>query len=560
MNVTSGQHWQEQLDSQLAGFPEAQWAIAEWPTGSDSDGLPDADRLRQALAGYGTDSLFGEEVWKVLNREVRIDGAEFFKPNAGIIYPAVHELAERSLAAAKSLRPFAPLPQHGHRCTLCGEREWLTETAAQLHIPAGERRETPWLRKAQAGRFGIRKGEHLCGVCTLKRLWPTLFVEGLGELLDDKPTRFVISTHTMALATSLDCLAKDFGQTKLEKLRALACKFSIVEHQPVALPSSLHASLCALRQPNLVEIVKRLPSALDEARGEDAEERLAAGIAETARRQTRDLLRAAADGRRPHGRLACRQRRRLPVPLPGDLAPAGPRIARSFPRRPGGRRLPGLVAARVAGPARRHLRGAQRLLDARRPPHRRERLQGQAALRRWRRCPGHALGRRPAAGDAPAACGLERQRRPAAACPSDIDVRGLQLAKGYARLKGRLMPMMGSRASASIGAVVAHHQAPLSAVLRELRRAEGLQPRRMAATPSACAIIKRGGGEVGVTSRFWEMPHAVGAQRPRRRCWPTRRWACCCASPKRWRSPRCRDALCTTPSNGCPACRNAAAT
>jgi CRISPR-associated protein Cmr2 len=113
----------------------------------------------------------------------RIDGAEFFKPNAGIVYPAVHELAERSLAAAKSLRPFAPLPQHGHRCTLCGEREWLTEKAAQLHIPAGERRETPWLRKAEAGRFGIRKGEHLCGVCTLKRLWPTLFVEGLGELL-----------------------------------------------------------------------------------------------------------------------------------------------------------------------------------------------------------------------------------------------------------------------------------------------------------------------------------------------------------------------------------------
>jgi hypothetical protein len=35
-----GQHWQEQLDSQLAGFPEAQWAIAEWPTGSDRDACP----------------------------------------------------------------------------------------------------------------------------------------------------------------------------------------------------------------------------------------------------------------------------------------------------------------------------------------------------------------------------------------------------------------------------------------------------------------------------------------------------------------------------------------
>jgi len=94
--------------------------------------------------------------------------------------------------------------------------------------------------------------------------------------------------------------------------------------------------------------------------------------------------------------------------------------------------------------------------------------------------------------------------------PGDIDVRGLQLAKGYARLKGRLMPMMGSSASASIGAVVAHHQAPLSAVLRELRRAEGAA-KAHGRNAFCLRVMKRGGGEVGVTSRFWEMPHAVGA-------------------------------------------------
>lgn len=94
--------------------------------------------------------------------------------------------------------------------------------------------------------------------------------------------------------------------------------------------------------------------------------------------------------------------------------------------------------------------------------------------------------------------------------PGDIDVRGLQLAKGYARIKDRLMPMMGSRASASIGAVVAHHQAPLSAVLRELRRAEGAA-KAHGRNAFCLRIIKRGGGEVGVTSRFWEMPRAVGA-------------------------------------------------
>lgn len=102
------QEWQEQLDRQFADFPEAQWAIAEWPMNTGKDGLPDADQLHEALTTHGTDGLFGDEVWKVLNREVNIEGAEFFKPNAGIVYPAVHELDERSLATAKTLH-LSPL-------------------------------------------------------------------------------------------------------------------------------------------------------------------------------------------------------------------------------------------------------------------------------------------------------------------------------------------------------------------------------------------------------------------------------------------------------------------
>jgi CRISPR-associated protein Cmr2 len=91
--------------------------------------------------------------------------------------------------------------------------------------------------------------------------------------------------------------------------------------------------------------------------------------------------------------------------------------------------------------------------------------------------------------------------------PSRINVKGLKLGKGYARLKGRLMPMMGSRASASIGAVIAHHQSPLSSVLRELRRAEATA-KAHGRNAFCLRVIKRGGGEVGVTSRFWDMPDA----------------------------------------------------
>ena len=50
--------------------------------------------------------------------------------------------------------------------------------------------------------------------------------------------------------------------------------------------------------------------------------------------------------------------------------------------------------------------------------------------------------------------------------------RGLALQNGFAMLNGRLMRMMGTRATASCGAVIAHHQAPLSFVRRELDAAE----------------------------------------------------------------------------------------
>ena len=499
-------HWQEQLDRQFAGFPEAQWAIAEWPTGSRTDGLPDAARLRQALAAYGTDSLFGEKVWKVLNREVRVDGAEFFKPNAGIFYPAVHELAERSLAAAKSLRPFAALPQHGHRCTLCGEREWLSETAAQLRVPAGERRETPWLQIA--GRFGIRKGEHLCGVCTLKRLWPTLFVEGLGELLKEKPARFVVSTHTMALATSLDRLVENFGPETFEQFSALSRKFSLLDHQPVALPSALHRRLSSLRPATVVDMIKRLPSALDDARSEDAESRLAEDITKLlgARPETYYAL-IQMDGDHMGAWLAGNDpdyQCRFP-------ATWHPQVRASLDRFRGDPAVAAyLDSSRPASPAR-HAAISAALNDF--STHVARHVVENVCKGKLLYAGGDdVLAMLPVDDLMPAMLLLRAAWSGSAdlsGLPRDIDVRGLQLDKGYARIKDRLMPMMGSRASASIGAVVAHHQAPLSAVLRELRRAEAAA-KAHGRNAFCLRVIKRGGGEVGVTSRFWEMAQAAG--------------------------------------------------
>jgi len=62
--------------------------------------------------------------------------------------------------------------------------------------------------------------------------------------------------------------------------------------------------------------------------------------------------------------------------------------------------------------------------------------------------------------------------------------------------------MMGSAATASMGAIVAHHQAPLSAVLRQLRSAEK-KAKDHGRNAFCLRVMKRGGGEVSVTSKFW---------------------------------------------------------
>ena len=135
-----------QIAQQLAGFPEAYWAVATWPVnGADPadaeafmNGYKDvsaaAKQLHTALdqihPDLKTQGVFQEATWKVLTKELKLDGLQFWAPNTGILYPAVYELAERSLGAAKATRPFAPLLEEGHRCTLTGEAEWLTHDRA----------------------------------------------------------------------------------------------------------------------------------------------------------------------------------------------------------------------------------------------------------------------------------------------------------------------------------------------------------------------------------------------------------------------------------------------
>lgn len=255
-----------QLNEQLHGFPEVHWAAVPWsPLVQSKEGdIPDVTELRTAQAPFfpkDKSSFLDSKTWELLSQELQIEKQSFFKPNAGVLYPALYELLEKLGATAKSVRPFAQIKQHGYRDSISGEMEWLTTDRTQLSLSPGQRpKDTLWNKVS--GQFSIRKGEHLNTLGMLKRLWPKYFTDQISDLLDKDFRRFVISTHTMALATSLERWLEQPNRTSIpDTLSSQLVKF----RDSAVLPRKLAVQL--YNESNDADLVARkLPAYLDTLR------------------------------------------------------------------------------------------------------------------------------------------------------------------------------------------------------------------------------------------------------------------------------------------------------
>jgi CRISPR-associated protein Cmr2 len=94
----------------------------------------------------------------------------------------------------------------------------------------------------------------------------------------------------------------------------------------------------------------------------------------------------------------------------------------------------------------------------------------------------------------------------------DFDLR-----RGFVQWRNRLYQVMGEKATASAGAVIAHHQAPLGAVLRDLREAEkraktyrrnGDDGKPTDRDAFSLTVVKRSGGALILTDK-WGEPMAL---------------------------------------------------
>jgi CRISPR-associated protein Cmr2 len=530
-------HAYAQLRRQIEGFPEVHWAAVPFslikPRNEAKQTDLDVTGLLDAMAPF-----FGVELgkpcgfldtpaWQALQKEIEWgDGTTFFAPKPGVLYPAVYDLAERVLAATKSVRAFDQSEEKGWRDSLTGEAEWLTHDEDLLAVPAGKRIsrknekfrdgehvETLWTKIADEKPALARKGEHLGALSAIKRLWPTLFAEEVARATGQdagQAARFVVSTHTMALANNLETL-----HTKLAVPEAAKRLQQHVTEDDKA--PALPRALARLRE----SLAARIPAALERLSESDKpedEERL--------KRLESDIKEVLGHKPETYYALVLMDGDHMGRILSGDPEYAIPYRGSFHPQVQKG------FAERAAQHDLLKRYGEQnRALS----PNRHLAISGALNDFALHVVPeiveGEHLGRVIYAGGddvfamLPVADVLSAIRRLRHAYsgldPANMDKdwrdlrreKGLICKDGYAYLRGHLLRMMGDRATASCGVVIAHHQAPLAAVRRELdaaekrakstmyRNADGKLTNRNA---FSITLIKRSGGISRFTARWGE--------------------------------------------------------
>jgi len=494
----------EQLQRQLSDFPEVHWLAVPWSLVEGSGATLNMEKLESALRQFYPDSdkrpgFLGTDAWKLLSQELKVDGQRFFLPNGGVLYPALFDLMERANASAKSLRPFTQHSEEGYRCSLCGEREWLAPDKNDLFCPPKQRDAVLWHNLPPSWS---RKGkEQLCGLCALKRLWPTLFAKEVQKITgrDDAPSRFVVSTHTMALVQ--DLARADLAKIP-EKLTFLLQDKAL---ERVALPARF-----ARDHREHLSTLARIPSLLDAVRDDETER---SGVESV----LKDWLPEAYYGF---------------ILMDGDKMGAWLQGNEDFTQTTYRECWHTQIQTNAKEKAKSNP-DLQRYLDEKRPvsPARHAAISSSLNafalhLTRFAVEEAHNGKLLYAGGDdvmamIPAgeltSCMLLLRLLYSGSMPEHGGdllklPKGIQLNKGFVLYRGQLIRLMGRNATTSAGAVLAHHTAPLQRVLKELRAAEHTAKNEGGRDAFSIRVLKRGGGTVSTTAKWFAQTE--GKQHP----------------------------------------------
>jgi CRISPR-associated protein Cmr2 len=185
---------------QLKQFPEVYWAIYKW------------DETPKKIA---------ELFWHVTGSEQFVKWLKgtkgAYEHNQGSVYAACYELTERALGARKMFRDFNNRTEPAGKCSLCGERQVLSDLDDESAINWREVEKEFWCKVVEkfSGDVSPDGRERLCAICTVKR-FAAKFV--FGEELKIS-TKFP-STDSIAAAIFVERIFERWQEVK-ENVREL---------------------------------------------------------------------------------------------------------------------------------------------------------------------------------------------------------------------------------------------------------------------------------------------------------------------------------------------------
>lgn len=117
-----------------------------------------------------------------------------YPPNIGHLYSAYYTLTEKALGMRKSVRNFEQLAEKGRKCSICGERNVLfyKRTDREQDLDKLKQRklftEKVFIFDEGLSLTYLQPGEGLCGVCMIKRMAEVYFKNHFKEKPPDFPS------------------------------------------------------------------------------------------------------------------------------------------------------------------------------------------------------------------------------------------------------------------------------------------------------------------------------------------------------------------------------------
>jgi len=165
---TGAEDWNEIWQRQTQEFLETYWAATLIDDVKDLNGFISEYKFLMGINGNWS----FDELLKVYEKG--------FAPNIGTAYGQIYKLTEKAIGSRKAVRDFKQQAEPNHKCTLCGVREPLHPGRynGQSCSDASGALKKWWQERVLPEFPQVRKSERLCAVCSTKRFAASYYFRG----------------------------------------------------------------------------------------------------------------------------------------------------------------------------------------------------------------------------------------------------------------------------------------------------------------------------------------------------------------------------------------------